>query len=98
MPLKTTYSKKSNYFKLVVGSKYNKIILPVSKVYNGEDEINADKLKTYFENVFTSCSRQLNHLNIISNDILNTITDNYNYNKCSKSFYIQDCKDAPYKE
>ena len=98
MPSKTTYSKKSIYFKLAVGNIHNEIILPVYKVYNREDEIDADKLKTYFDNVFTSCSKQLNHLNIISNDILNAITEDYNNNKCSKSFYIQDHKDGPYKE
>eukprot|EP00957_Ditylum_brightwellii_P205941 15346084-Ditylum_brightwellii.AAC.1 len=97
MSSKTNYSKKTIYFKLTVGNKHTKIILPVSTVYNGEDEIDADKLKTYFSNVFTSCSKQLNHSNSISNDILNEITEDYN-NKCSKSFYIQDHEDGPYKE
>eukprot|EP00957_Ditylum_brightwellii_P116196 8863339-Ditylum_brightwellii.AAC.1 len=98
MTSKTTYSKKSIYFKLVVGNKHSKNILPVSKVCNGEDEIDADKLKKDFDNVFTSCSKQLNDLKIISNNILNAITDDCNKNKCSKSFCIQDCKDGPYKE
>eukprot|EP00957_Ditylum_brightwellii_P143099 10903937-Ditylum_brightwellii.AAC.1 len=90
MPSKTNYSKKSIYFKLAVGNKDTNIILPLSTAYNREDEIDADKLKTYFDNAFTSCSKQLNHSNIISNIILNTITEDYNNNKCSKSFYIQD--------
>eukprot|EP00957_Ditylum_brightwellii_P032524 2464572-Ditylum_brightwellii.AAC.1 len=66
-------------------------------VYNGEDEIDADKLKIYFDDVFTSCSEQLNRSNIISNDILTTSTEDYN-NKCIKTFYIQDCNDGSHEE
>eukprot|EP00957_Ditylum_brightwellii_P113873 8681345-Ditylum_brightwellii.AAC.1 len=96
MPSKTSYSKKSIYFKLDVGNKHTKIIFPVSTVYNREDEIDADKFKTYFDNVFKSCSEQLNHSNIISNDILTTIAKDYNNNKCIKSTYIQDRNDGSY--
>eukprot|EP00957_Ditylum_brightwellii_P096716 7365940-Ditylum_brightwellii.AAC.1 len=98
MPLKTSYSKKSIYFNISVGNKYTKIICPASMVYNGEDKIDYDKLKTYFENVFTSCSEQLNLSNIISNDILTAITEDYNSKNCIKTIYIQDCKDESHEE
>ena len=98
MPPKTTYSKKSIYFKLAVGNKHTKLILPVSMVYNGEDVIDANKLKTYFDSVFTSCSEQLNHSNIMSKNILTAIAEEYNNNKCIKTFYIQYRKDGLHEE
>eukprot|EP00957_Ditylum_brightwellii_P038876 2938078-Ditylum_brightwellii.AAC.1 len=98
MPTKTSYTKKSIYFKLVVGNKHKKSIRPISKVYNGEDEIDASKLKAFFNNVFESCSTQLNDKNIISNDILETIKEDYSKNKCSTFFFIQEHKDGPCKE
>eukprot|EP00957_Ditylum_brightwellii_P031331 2375003-Ditylum_brightwellii.AAC.1 len=98
MPSKSNYTKKSVYFKLAVWNKHTKIILPISLVYNGEDEIDADKLKTYFDNVFTLCSEQLNHSNIISNDILTAIIEDYNNNRCIKTFYTQDHKDGSHEE
>eukprot|EP00957_Ditylum_brightwellii_P169916 12933516-Ditylum_brightwellii.AAC.1 len=98
MPRKNNYNKKPIYFKLIVGIKHLKAILPASRVYNGGDKIDATNLKAFFDNVFKSYSTQLTSKNIISNDFPETIKDNYNKNQCIKSFLVQEHKDGPYKE
>ena len=98
MPNKVNNNKKSIFFKLVVCEIHQKTYALVSKFYNGEDDIDENKMKGTFKSAFNACLKQIKQNEIIDEKSVKKDQDVYDNELCSTNFIMQEYLDGPIEE